>query len=418
MADPRTFWLGQARFLAVRHNAARCLDLFLPTLVGLSAIGSAALLLLHQWRAPTHAVWWAIIAAAFIGAVACVLIARRKFFSTPDALVRLDECGHLHNRLTSAHHGVGPWPPAVAIRDAAKWRWPRIAAFAGLSALLILGGAWLQLPELKTRDLPAEQPIGWSQMDSWLQTLQDSKLVEPEALDKLQSELNDVRSQRPEKWYEQSSLEAGDSLRQQTEAALRGLQHDLQKAEAAVSGGASGKETPEELKQMQASLPEAVKGLAMGNLPLNHDLLKQLKDYEPGSTAQLTAEERKKLEERLQEGKQVCEKCLGPGEIKKDEKQARSGGEGGGGETAPLALTDENTDLHSKATEGVANEDLSRALPGEVLEVTPTAPEVKPKASDGAIDGGSIQSKGQGGEAVWRDSVTPRERDLLQRFFK
>jgi hypothetical protein len=165
-------------------------------------------------------------------------------------------------------------------------------------------------------------------------------------------------------------------------------------------------------------LHEAVQGLAMGNLPLNHDLLQKLKDCQSGSMAQLSAEQRQKLAERMRDGLQACDKCVGPPSTEKGERKGRSGGKGGGGETAPLGLKEEATDLKSKTSEGVSNPDLSRAVPGDVLDVTPTAPEVKPKASDGAIDGGSIQSKGQGGEAVWRDSVTPRERDLLQRFFK
>jgi len=157
----------------------------------------------------------------------------------------------------------------------------------------------------------------------------------------------------------------------------------------------------------------------MGNLPLNKELLKNLKDLKSDSLSKLSPEDMKKLEERLREGTKTCESCLSPSIKKGNEPhQRRSGGGKDGGEAAPLWLTEDTTDLHTKTTEAVRNTDLSHALPGEVLEVSATAPEVKPKASDGVIDGGSSQSKGQGGEAVWRDSVTPRERELLQRYFK
>jgi hypothetical protein len=419
MAEPRIFWLGHARLVALRHNAARWLDFFLPAIAGLSGAAAAALLLLRQAHAPTRVVWWGIAALVVVGGVVCFLAGRRHFLTTTRALARLDDAGGLHNRLTSAQEGVGAWPAGVKVRDAARWNWRRIGGLAALSGFLLVGGALLPVRTAKGRNTPAEQPIGWNQVDSWIQALQDSKVVEPEAVQKLASQMDELRAQPPEKWYEQSSLEAGDSLRQQTEAALRAMQQDLQKAETVVSGAANGNPSRADIKEMEASLQQAVEGLEMGNLPLNKEMLKQLKDFKPGSLGKLSAEEIKKLEERLSEGMKTCERCVGPSiEEGKEPCGKRSGGLGGGGETAPLGLKEEKTDLKTKTTEAVSNTDLSHALPAEVLEVTATAPEVKPKASDGAIDGGSSASKGQGGEAVWRDSVTPHERELLQRFFK
>jgi len=231
MDERRTFWLGQARFVALRHNAARWLDLFLPAVVGVSGVSAVVLLLLRQAHLPTRAVWWGIAGSALMAGVGCFLLGRRGFLTAAQALVRLDDEGGLHNRLTSAQEGVGAWPAGIKIRDAARWNWRRIGGMAALSVFLVMAGAWTPLTTSKRRDTPSEQPIGWSQMDSWIQKLQDSKLVEPQALEKLESNLDDLRSQPPEKWYDQSSLEAGDSLRQQTEAALQALQQDLQKAE-------------------------------------------------------------------------------------------------------------------------------------------------------------------------------------------
>jgi len=419
MAEARTFWIGQARWVAFRHNVARWLDLFLPAIAGLSGVAATVLLLLRQAHGPTRGIWWGVAGFAILGGILCFLSGRRHFLTTTQALVRLDDEGGLHNRLTCAQQGVGAWPVGVKVKDAAHWNWRRIGGLATLSAFLLIAGALTPVGAAKGRNTPTEQPIGWNQMDSWIQTLQDSKIVQPEAVEKLASQLDELRAQPPEKWYDQSSLEAGDSLRQQTEASLRAMQQDLQKAESVVSGAANGKAPRAELKAMEASLQKAVEGLEMGNLPLNNELLKDLKDFKPGSLGKLSAEDFKKLEERLREGAKTCERCVGPSiEEGKEPHETRSGGPGGGGETAPLYLKDEKTDLNSKTSEPVSNTDLSRAVPAEVLEVTATAPEVKPKTSDGAIDGGSSASKGQGGEAVWRDSVTPRERELLQRFFK
>jgi hypothetical protein len=418
MADPCTYWLGRARLVAFRHNAARWLDLFLPAITGVSGLGAVSLLLLREAHRPASMAWWGIGALALVSGVVCFFAGRRNFLTTEQALVRLDDGGRLHNRLTSARQGVGPWPVAASAPDPTHWNWRRIGGLAALSAFLTIAGALAPLREVKGRDIPTEQPIGWNQMEAWIQTLQESKLVEPEALQKLASQLDELRAQPPEKWYDQSSLEAGDSLRQQTEGALRSLQQDLQKAGKAVSGAANGNRSREELKEMDASLQQAIEGLEMGNLPLNRELLKNLGDFHPGSLANVSAEDMRKLEERLRDGAKVCDQCVGPliADTNEHEKVA-SGGIWGGG-AAPLWLKHDETDLHTKTSETVSNKDLSRALPAEVLEVTATAPDAKPKAPDGVIDGGSSQAKGQGGEAVWRDSVTPRERELLQRFFK
>ena len=36
----------------------------------------------------------------------------------------------------------------------------------------------------------------------------------------------------------------------------------------------------------------------------------------------------------------------------------------------------------------------------------------------GPTAAGAVASNGQGGEAVWRNDLTPREREALKRFFK
>ena len=94
-----------------------------------------------------------------------------------------------------------------------------------------------------------------------------------------------------------------------------------------------------------------------------------------------------------------------------------AGGPGGGGKHADLSLSRKPVDLKTKEQERLDHNDLSRALPAETLGVTAAEHEVD-KAALKAQAGGAISSAGEGGAAVWRESLLPRERELLQRYFR
>jgi hypothetical protein len=92
------------------------------------------------------------------------------------------------------------------------------------------------------------------------------------------------------------------------------------------------------------------------------------------------------------------------------------GGPGGGGGPAPLTAKPP-TDLHSTTTDTVSNDDISRALPGEIVALSAGTHEVdtNPPAP---VTGGTITDPGRGGEAVWKDSLTPKERETVSKFFQ
>ena len=96
----------------------------------------------------------------------------------------------------------------------------------------------------------------------------------------------------------------------------------------------------------------------------------------------------------------------------KDGQIARNGG------TQPLTLHEKPTDLGSSATEAVSNPDLSHALPGDMVGVGKGEHTVDPTKYTGLAAGGTITSQGVGGETVWRDDLTPSEREVLKNFFK
>ena len=93
------------------------------------------------------------------------------------------------------------------------------------------------------------------------------------------------------------------------------------------------------------------------------------------------------------------------------------GGLGGGGGPAPLSLGEHSMQFGPGTSESVANEDVSRALPGEVVATSKGKHEAGENYS-GLQAGGAITSEGSGGEAVWTQSLDPAERALLKRYFQ
>jgi hypothetical protein len=93
-------------------------------------------------------------------------------------------------------------------------------------------------------------------------------------------------------------------------------------------------------------------------------------------------------------------------------------GHPGGGGPAQLTLHDQPEDLRTKQTQGASNDDMSRALPGEVIAIAKGRHNVDTNTPAGPVEAGAISSAGQGGDAVWRDSLTPDERQVLQKYFK
>ncbi len=85
--------------------------------------------------------------------------------------------------------------------------------------------------------------------------------------------------------------------------------------------------------------------------------------------------------------------------------------------TAPLTLSDEENDFGTNKNESVSNTDMSRAQVGNMLALQDGKHEVD-KTIKAPQSAGTIQNAGQGGEQVWRESLTPDEKAVLKRVFK
>ena len=434
--DAAHFWRRRARRTVWRYHFGRVLGDFLPAALVASAVFACALLVIRHHGAADYGSWVAYGATL----VACAGFAvwragRRGFFTTADALVRLEWHLGLHNRLSAAAAGVGTFPPPQTAPDGYSFRWQKIAPPLAGALALVLAAAFIPISRPASADfVPATPPESLAQTAQWLDTLQKTGLVQSPALEDFHERLEQLRQQPARDWYSQSSLEAGDNLRGQTEQSLQTLQRDLRTAASSLTTMERSPEqlTPAEAKAAADRMQEALKGLELGNLPLNKELLSQLKGLDLSKLKSLTSEQLEQLKERLKNGVKITEAMLKPGKpgdgpgkemalvaAGTSADRTGRGGPGGGKSSAPLELRDRPTDLHSTAVKADANApSLDHALPGDIIGVGKGEHTVDPHAYAGPPAAGATASEGTGGETVWRDDLTPAEREVLGKFFK
>ena len=102
-------------------------------------------------------------------------------------------------------------------------------------------------------------------------------------------------------------------------------------------------------------------------------------------------------------------------------QSGQSGGGAGdisrGPGTAPVNLTKDEKDLGSRNLEGVTNGDISRAQPGDLLGIGDGQHKID-ETRMAPTAAGEVQSEGQGGTAVWRESLLPNEKKVLKKYFQ
>jgi hypothetical protein len=86
--------------------------------------------------------------------------------------------------------------------------------------------------------------------------------------------------------------------------------------------------------------------------------------------------------------------------------------------TAPLTLSDQESNLGTTKTEAVQNDDLSRAALGDLTGLGAGKHKVDKNADAGGQSGGAMSAAGTGSEAVWQQAATPAEQGALRKFFQ
>jgi hypothetical protein len=99
------------------------------------------------------------------------------------------------------------------------------------------------------------------------------------------------------------------------------------------------------------------------------------------------------------------------------ERGVGSGGVNRGPGAAPLVLDDRESRLGTNNQEALSNPDLSRATPADLIGIGHDKHEVD-KSTVAPRHAGAAGNTGEGGEQVWKESLSPEERAVLKRYFK
>ncbi len=435
-------WLRQACHTRRKVNTGWWLARAMPLLVMGGVLGFIMIFVLRSRGmelAWSHV--WPWVASGFVALMlASWLLARRQFVSTSQAMVRLESELQLHNALTTAAAGHGVWPALVStIDDGWRWRWQAVGgpfvAFVGSLALAI----WLPVAQDVEAKGPTVEPQAWAQMEDWLEKLKEEQIVTEEEKEEQLAKISDLRDQPPEKWFSHESLNAGDTLKEQLQREIKQLAQNLSTAERSLNAlkNYADQLSVEAKEQLLKDFDQALADMKSSALELDPKLLKSIAGIDPKNLKSLSKEQMKQLGESMKKKAGACNgMCknpgfLGDGEGEDDELAAAMGqlkkqgqGEGPGKGaitrgpgTAPLTLSDEENDFGTNKNEAVSNTDLSRAQVGDMLALQNGKHDVD-KTAKGPQAAGTVQNAGQGGEQVWRESLTPEEKAVLKRVFR
>ncbi len=450
-SDKATAWKRLARLTVLRFNTGWWFERLAPLLVAAGLTAAIAIIFL---RARVEALDWVPVSASAGGllllcAIGAFFLARRRFISTSQALVRLESRLHLKNALTAAENGIAPWPSPPAehrVQDGFAWHWPRLLAPFGIALLVVTISLAVPVTRVEgTSELPPSEPLAWEQMESWLETLEEEAVLEEDATKKFRDSIEALRERPEQEWFAHSSMEATDTLRDSLNHEIRQLATETSVAQRNLSAlQAYSAQMSEAVKaQLGAEFSEALRNLQMNELSLNQDLMQALNSIDPSKLGQLdslSSEQMKQLQEALKKLSDACKQCSGnqPGLGKgfsEDEtalmkkilgscnkpgagncnKPGQSGITRGPG-TAPITMGEEQR-LNTDNLEGVQNPDFSNALPADLMGLGVTEHEID-ETLTGPTAAGALNSNGQGGEAIWRDSLLPEDKAVLKRYFK
>ena len=383
-------------------------------------------------QAPLWAAWLAGAAGGLV-LLGAWWVARRRFVTVREALVRLEARLGLHNRLSTAAAGVCPWPPLPErADDGIRWSFantllPLLAAAAFLTAAL-----WMPV---KARVLPAapDEPAAWAATEEDSRELARQDAADPDSLEETRQRVAELRAQESGKWFSHASLEATDRMREAHVRSMAALQRQLQRTQESVSRlaeDAAG--LPAQTRAgLQDQFNQAVQGMQAGGMKPNKELLEKLRTIDPKQLGNL---DRAQLAEMLKEMKEKAEalgKCLGrePGEGHEDADAALAdadadgegdgpgrGGVSRGPGTSPDVFGETPSDVEAQKPQFLDPGDLSRSLPGDVLQTTDSQHEVE-MTHPALRTGGKTDAQGGGG-STWQESLHPREQDAVKKFFE
>jgi hypothetical protein len=429
------YWQSAVRSLARRVNLGWWLDCWQRWVLALGIVG-AIVVLYFRWQSlsPLAWIWMGLGGLVLLSALVSWWTARSHFESYETARIRLEDALDLKTRLSAASAGVGAWPEKrEKLTLPVSWSWQKPLSMMLSAGVLLALATWIPITQASiAKKRIIEKPSEVKEVEQWVENLRQEDATQEDSLDEVEKKVAELLQRPSENWYEHGSLEAAGNLKEQTAEMLRELSENLADAERAASAlQAAGDALPQAAKDAIANeLANAAQGLKTGGMKPNEQLLKQLQQAGAQGLQNLTKEQMQELAKKMQQNSQALQEALkNSPELNLSQCQVCKPGEGKEGPgkggiqrgpgTAPLTFNQDETSLGTKKTESlVSNLDLERLAPGDVTGVQDAQHEVDKNLYQGPKQGGAIQNIGDGGAAVWQNSLLPEEREALKRYFK
>ncbi len=450
------FWVNTALALKRKVLFARALQTFLPFFFWLSVPIAAGILICRNFSWPIWWCWPILGVFAFTVGIWSWWRAWIYRYTTKDALVHLENALELKSSLSGAAEGISPWPEPLPTKSVTpRWRYSKLVFEPLLMIFLFLFAFLCPLPPQLNADFGfREPPPALRIASSLVEEVEQESLVEPAVLEDIKKQISDILRQPESKWYEHTSLEAADNLRNTLQSGIGELRSALETAQTALENVAQFSNLSEsQLRDLQKSLSEAAETLESGALPLNSTLAQKLGGLQLQHIQNLTEEQKMELIDRLREASKACRAsstCSSNGQscnsgeedensVSSQNAQVRSSesqtllvdntlgnssdsatGTGsvqrGGGPQAPLAYNVFHTDLATEKIEALPPPDIKRAGLGDLLNLTARAPSVEDFASKSTAGTARVESRGLG--STYNENFTPEERQALENFYK
>jgi hypothetical protein len=432
--DSRRYWDRMVSALAFRINTIVWLERFAPLGFVAASLGAGAFYALRRLREPLFGGGVALGLLLAGGAVYAGWSVRRSFFKRREARALLEYQLGLDSALSAAEAGVGAWPAPSPHPRWLRWRAGAVSGWVAGALVIVAASFWLPVPDLAPGFARAtEKPPALTETEAWLEKVNELALAEPESVEALNERARGLAERSTEEQYTHSALEAADTLRAQTETAIRSLAQELDAAGAALAplenpAGLSD----EQLAAVASRLGSALQGLREGRLEANSQLLKGMPAANAAGMRSLTPEQAAKLRQQLARAGRAATGIVGAagkgapvsgsdpdGELIADWRSGTGSGspERGPGH-APMAFNAVASDAGQGTTETVNNPEMARAALGDLLGTERGEHELDPANAAAPSAAGPVAAPGHGGEVVWVDHLTPAERAALKDFFK
>jgi len=317
-ADTSQVWSRHAAATRRRVNLAWWFEKLAPFLVVGGVALAAVILYLRSVHRPIDGITAAGIGGGLLllSALLAWVLARKRFISGDQGMVRLESRMELHNALSTAKAGISPWPaePEGGADDGYGWRWNRVLSPILIASFLVLGAFFVPVAGLTDRDPDiVAKPRAWEDMDSWMDVIEESGAVEEEAIEDARESLEKLAQQKEDEWFSHSSLEATDTLRDQLKDSIQKLGQDSEKAERSLSALAqhSEKMSGAAKDQLMAEYSDALEKMGQNSMTPNEELMSALGALDPSQIPQLSPEQLQNMKEALQKAQQAAQDALG-----------------------------------------------------------------------------------------------------------